>query len=89
MRGKLVILRSFGGRPLVRRVWAADAVGVYICGEHEFQRLTAGEEAPPPVGFPREDVFEFEPALAATIEDAYNPEQWDWDKLTRWEGRVD
>jgi hypothetical protein len=88
MRGEMVIVRSFGGRPLVRRVWAADARAVYICGEREFRQLAAGQEAPPPVGFPREDVFAFEPALAAAAERAYNPEQWDWGRLAHWEGNV-
>jgi hypothetical protein len=89
MRGDKVIVRSFGDRPLVRRVWSANEHGVYISAEQEFEKLTRGEEALSPVGFPREDVFEFDPEVAATAERANGPDQFDWGRLNLWEGGLD
>lgn len=87
MRGDKVIVRSFGNRPLVRRVWGADEHGVYISAEGEYQKLSRGEEALSPVGFPREDVFSFDPELAAVME-LDDGALMDWGRLSRWEGYV-
>lgn len=87
MRGDKVIVRSFGDRPLVRRVWAADEEGVYISAEGEYQKLSRGEEALSPVGFPREDVFRFDPEIAATAEHE-DAALMDWGRLVQWEGYV-
>lgn len=87
MRGDKVIVRSFGGRPLVRRVWAADEHGVYISAEGEYQKLSRGEEALSPVGFPREDVFRFDPEIAAVAEHD-GATLMDWGGLDHWEGYV-
>lgn len=85
MRGDRVIVRSFGGRPLVRRVWAADEHGVYISAEQEFQKLTRGEEALAPVGFPRADVFAFDPEVAAMVEHSGAISEGEWERLRQWE----
>jgi hypothetical protein len=86
MRGEKVIVRAFGDRPLIRRVWSADEYGVYISAEQEFQKLARGEDALLPVGFPREDVFQFDPEVAATVERRGSVDPDDWERLSQWEG---
>ncbi len=78
MRGQIVIVRAFGDKPLVRRVWDADDEAVYISGEAEFQRRSEGKDAPPPVPFPRHDVYEYDPSV--------NPDadHFRWERLERW-----
>lgn len=86
VQGDLVVVRDFRGRPLIRRVWAADARGVYITDDVGFERLKAGQKGHIPVGFPREDVFEYDARLAPRARDLYEEGNWDWSKLRRWEG---
>ena len=82
MRGDLVIVRAFGGVPLVRRVWEEVERGVYITDDTHLKRLLAGENgAIQPVGFPREDVFKFDPEIAAVMDDLVQSGNWDWTKL--------
>lgn len=82
MRGDLVIVRAFGGVPLVRRVWEEEGRGVYITDDTHFKRLMAGENGTiQPVGFPREDVFKFDPEIAAVMDELIDNGKWDWTKL--------
>ena len=83
MRGDLVIVRDFRGEALVRRVWDADQKAVYITDDQQFERLLAGHEALLPVGFPREDVFEYDPGIAESIE----KESIDWHMLSPWKAK--
>ena len=76
MRGDLVIVRAYKGVPLVRRVWEEVEHGVYITDDTNLKRLLAGEDAIQPIGFPREDVFKFDPEIAVEIDNL------DWDRLT-------
>lgn len=79
MKGKQVIARGYGGKVLVKRIWDFDARAVYIVSDEKFQALTAGSPGvePPMVGFPREDVFKFDPKWLKT--------SGDWALLSRWE----
>lgn len=79
MRGSNVIVRDFMGKPLVRRLWAIEGNIAYIVRDAEYQRLSAGEEAISPIGFPIEDVFEFD---ADAAEMAAGGNSFDWKVLT-------
>lgn len=81
MRGDLVIVRAFRGMPLVRRIWEEVERGVYITNDACLERLLAGEETIQPVGFPREDVFRFDPEMAKEMDALYQAGEWDWTKL--------
>lgn len=83
MRGELVIVRDFSGRALLRRVWDADEKAVYITDDQQFERLVSGHEALWPVGFPREDVFEYNPGIAESI----GKESIDWRMLSPWKAK--
>lgn len=81
MRGDLVIVRAYGNVPLIRRVWDENDCTVYIINDEQLQLLMKGKEALEPVGFPREDVFKYNPELAASMDQLYKDGKWDWDKL--------
>lgn len=81
MRGDFVIVRAFGDIPLIRRLWDEDNNGVYITNDEQFQLLIDGKEALEPIGFPREDVFKYDPELASTIDRLVKSKKWDWNKL--------
>lgn len=83
MKGDLVIVRAFGGKPLVRRVWEVVDDKVYICNEETFQNLLKGFDAFVPVGFPKSDVFYYtEDVENVFTDDSVNPELWQ--HLTAW-----
>jgi hypothetical protein len=81
MRGDIVIVRAFGGEPLVRRIWEEAGRGIYITTDTIFENMLAGDTKIQPVGFPREDVFKFDPELAAVMNDLIEVGKWDWTKL--------
>ena len=79
MRGSLVIARCYGGRPVVLRVWDAGSKLIYLSEESQFQQLSTGMDALRPIGFPTEDVFAYDPALAEKIESG----SLDWSSLRK------
>jgi hypothetical protein len=78
MRGTLVLARAYGGAALARRVWEVADGLVYLSSEAEFAKLEAGQEGLPPIGFPAQDVFIYDAAIA---EANGKPK---WDRLTQW-----
>jgi hypothetical protein len=82
MRGEIVIVRSYRDRPLVRRAWDANNQLVFIVDESHFQSLIEGRErAVGLIGFPKEDVFKYDPKLAEAIDECSDKECFIWDKL--------
>jgi hypothetical protein len=81
MQGDRVIVRACGGIPLIRRVWEETESKVYITDDSHFERLLAGDEEVYPIGFPREDVFRYELALATRVDNPQKTNKWDWSKL--------
>ena len=86
MRGDIVIVRSFGGEALVRRVWDIGGKVVYLIHETVYQRLMAGEEATSPTGFPADDVFEYVPGVA---ERAEGGKRLNWKELRPFKATLD
>ena len=43
MHGDMVIVRAFGGEPLVRRIWEEAGRGIYITTDTVFENLLAGD----------------------------------------------
>ncbi len=69
MRGNVVIIKDFQGELLIRRVWETTAKRVYITDEEGFRRLVAGDRSIAAIGFPKEDVFEYDEGAASAIKD--------------------
>jgi hypothetical protein len=77
MQGDIVIARGFRNKPYVRRVVSVAGGKVYISNEQEYNRLLSGEEAIPPVGVPREDVFCFDSTVLDELTRNYDkPSAW-------------
>lgn len=57
---------------------------VYITNDEQLERLAHGQPAIMPIGFPTEDVFAYDPGLAATIDSVYESGRLDWTRLKPW-----
>ena len=75
MKGDKVIVRAFRNKPLVRRVWEVTSDVIFICSEENYNALSSGNEGLLPVGFPREDVYRYNPKIDLST-------QVQWDKLS-------
>jgi len=79
MRGEYVIVRAYGGRPLIRRVWDVGEKVVYITNDQQLKLLIEGAgNAIGPIGFPKEDVFRYDREIVELLNDKQN---FTWDKL--------
>ena len=85
MRGNQVIVRAFGNRVLVRRVWDADEGAIYITNDEGLEKLENGDPgAAWPIGFPMEDVFRYDPGWVAKPENSKGGKP-DWGQLTEYQ----
>jgi hypothetical protein len=62
MKGDFVLLRAFEGPLIGRVVEVADDV-IWIASDDQFSLLAKGLPSADPVGFPRRDVFQYDPKL--------------------------
>jgi len=85
--GHRVIVRGFGGRPLMRRVLSCTQTASFVCRDEHYDEIVAGVRPPPMVGFPLSDVFDFDGAASNVL-----LRQWDttgsttpdqWERLPR------
>ncbi len=81
MKGEHVIVRAYGGVPLIRRVWEENERVVFITDDKQFELLFAEKPAIEAIGFPREDVFNYDVALAKKAEKLHRGGKWDRNKL--------
>jgi hypothetical protein len=79
MRGDLVIARTYGDRPVVLRVWDHGPRSIYLTDENHFTMMSSGRAVHMTVGFPRDDVYEFDESIAtqALARPVWGPEEWD------------
>ncbi len=83
MKGDLVIARAYKGEPIILRVWSETDRGVWLTDEAEYQLLINDEGGRASVlGFPREDVFRYDPEFASTIKESWESKTWSWNHLT-------
>jgi hypothetical protein len=76
MRGTLVIARLYDGSAALMRVWESGRETIYLSEEKQFQKLSRGENGLWPVGFPKYDVFAYDPAVGNAMDSLI-----DWDTL--------
>jgi len=82
MRGDLLIVRCFGGVFRVVRFWSESPNAIFITSDEGLERLQRDDSTIFPIGFPKEDVFKYNPKLAKTINNIGGTDKLDWRKLT-------
>ena len=80
MRGSRVIVRTYSGKAALARVWDANSKVVLITTDDGFRKLSSGKGDVLPIGFPKVDVFRYNPRLVPTKRGRV-----DWAKLEPWE----
>jgi len=88
MFGETVLVREFGGRPVICKVWEVTREKVYICTEENFEILKAHKDKPFPsnrfpIGFPKEDVFRYNPKRKAILDNWRNNPKF-WEQMVRY-----
>lgn len=81
-QGTPVIVRTYGGLPAIKRLWDVAHGCVYICSERQYDLLVMGEEAPPPIAFPCNDVYRFNEKTANAINEGLSPDLSELDLVT-------
>jgi hypothetical protein len=67
--GQLVLARASGGKPLERMLMGIGERVFYLANPERIAAVEAGETDP--VGYPQEDVFEFDEAVFADLSDQW------------------
>jgi hypothetical protein len=68
MRGQIVVVKDVNESLLIRRVWDCSGKCVYIHSEEEWDKRIRGEKSLEPVGFPVEDVFQYDDKAKTELE---------------------
>jgi hypothetical protein len=77
MKGDKVVIRTFGGEPRIVRVWEIAEKVIAICSEENYQSLVNGNDGLSPVGFPKKDVFRYNPSQEKMLKNWRNdPALW-------------
>ncbi len=77
MKGDQVVIRTFGGEPRIVRVWEIGEKVIAICSEENYQNLILGKNGLSPVGFPKKDVFRYNPSQEKMLKNWRNdPALW-------------
>jgi hypothetical protein len=83
MRGDMVIVRAYRGRPFIMKVWEVGKSVIYLTKEEQFLYLLSNDSrAVGSIGFPKEDVFKFDPIAAEEIDRFSEEKVFEWNKLT-------
>jgi hypothetical protein len=61
VQGDRVVVRGFGGREAVLRVWEQIGCGVFLCSEAGYERMWQGGD-PEVIGFPLSDIQGYAPS---------------------------
>lgn len=73
MNGELVIIRAHQGHPLIRRIYRVDNNAVYVTDDSMEDIVS--------IGFPREDVFQYNHELAEKLNKLYKNNKLNWNEL--------
>jgi hypothetical protein len=65
------------------KVWEMGKRVVYLAKEEQYLYLLSNDtRAVEPIGFPKEDVFKFDPGIAKAIDRFSEGKAFNWEKLT-------
>ena len=81
MQKDRVMARAYGDCPMDAVVWEVRGDLIYLSNPRSIDRVERGETSP--VGYPREDVFEFDEDLYGSLTSAYHENRDELSKL--WE----
>lgn len=70
----IAIVRCNGKEAKLLEIWSIERRAIYLMSRARAARRRAGDLTALPIGFPWEDVFEYDPAV--------NLDRVDWEKLT-------
>ena len=84
MQGDTVIVRTYGNKPLIRRVWNVISGIVFITNDEYFKTLSEGGYAPMPIGFKIEDIFIYDMASLQIVKNINRSNDIDWSVLKPW-----
>jgi hypothetical protein len=84
-RGDLVVVRAYGAKPLIRRVWEVTEQAVYISDEKNYQLLADGLNGLEPVGNLRKYVFIYDPATFPAETEGIPQDEAFWAQLQKYE----
>ncbi len=76
IEGALVVVKTANGVPVLLRVWEIGERVIYCCSNRQYEALIQGNNAAPPIGFPKRDVF------LAPEQSIIKNKNVDWDHLT-------
>lgn len=62
--GDTVIIRTFGNRPKIRKIWDYNDLAVFVCLEAQYMEYRAGNLQPKEIGFPISDVYIYEEGVS-------------------------
>lgn len=85
MKGDRVIVRCHGGEAQTCRVWETSDQAIAVYPESVYEQVQAGSPAPPPVGVPANDVFEYDSKWDTEAVGPI-PGAKDWAALKPWSG---
>jgi hypothetical protein len=85
-RGDLVIVRTYGAKPRIRRVWEETPEAVYIYTEAIYQQRIENIDldVPEAVGFHRDAVFIYDPATFPADAEGVPQDVAFWKQLQRY-----
>lgn len=84
MQGEIVIVRTHGDIPVVRRVLEVKNGVVYITTDEQLSLFMSGKKQILSVGVPVEDVYKYDQRVLKTIEKTGSKSGIDWDRLSKW-----
>jgi hypothetical protein len=86
-RGDLIVVRAYGDKPLIRRVWEVTDRAVYIHSEENYHKRKAGIDAPDMVGFPRLDAYVYDPETFPPDTEGIRQDAAFWAALQPYQGQ--
>ncbi len=76
-KGSKIVARDCDDKALIRLLWDIGEQCVYVCSSEQFKNLLNGDLSAPAIGFPIDDVYEYDESIEAKI----NSNLFDWNSL--------
>lgn len=84
MQGEMVIVRTHGDIPVVRRILEVKNGKIYITTDEQLGLFMSGKKQILSVGIPAGDVYKYDQPALKAIEKIRNKSKFDWGQLSKW-----